>query len=95
MGTINEFKGHFSRAVHAVLIATGGAKLRMAAERDKFKFAAAGTAIHGAAIRRIPAAYYFINVFHDNGTGMKDIFNFFVVFFKNLLEDIHKTIMKE
>lgn len=83
--TANEFKGHFSRAVNTVFIATGGAELRMAAERDKFKFATVGAAIHGAAIRRIPAVYHFINVLHDNGTGMKDILNFFVVFFKNLL----------
>ena len=95
MGTVNEFKGHFSRAVDTVFIAAGGTKLGMAAEGDKFKIAAVRTAIHCAAIRRITAAYHFLNVFHDNGSGMKDIFNFFVVFFKNLLEDIHKTIMRE
>lgn len=95
VGTANEFKGHYRRAVNTVFIAAGGAKLGMAAERNKFKFAAVGTAIHCAAIRRIPAIDHFINVFHDNGTGMKDIFNFFIVFFKNLLEDVHKSIMKE
>ena len=95
VGTINELKGHISRAFNAVFIATGGAKLGMAAERDKFKFATVSAAIHGATIRRLPAAYHFFNVFHDDRTGMKGIFNFFIVFFKNLLEDIHKTIMKE
>lgn len=95
MGTVNEFKGHFRGAVSAVFIAAGGAELGMAAERDKFEFTAVGTAKHGAAIRRLPAVYHFFNVFHDNWTGMKDIFNFFVMFFKNLLEDVHKTIMKE
>ena len=95
MCTINEFKGHFSRAINTVFIATGGAELRMAAERNKFKFATVRTAIHGATIRRIPTVDHFINVFHDSGTGMKSIFNFFIVLFKNLLEDIHKTIMKE
>ena len=95
MCTINEFKGHFSRTIDTVFIATGGAKLGMAAERDKFKFTTVRTAIHCTTIRRIPTVDHFFNVFHDNGTGMKDIFNFFVVFFKNLLEDVHKTIMKE
>ena len=85
MCTINEFKGHFSRAVNTVFIATGGAKLRMAAERDKFKFATVRTGIHRATKRRIPTVDHFFNVFHDNGTGMKSIFNFFIVFFKNLL----------
>lgn len=67
----------------------------MAAERDKFEFATVCTAIHRATIGRIPAAYHFLDVFHDDGTGVKSIFNFFIVFFKNLLEDVHKTIMKE
>lgn len=74
VGTVNEFKGHFRREVNTVFIAAGGAKLGMAEERNKFKFAAVGTAIHCTAIRRIPAIGHFINVFHDNGTGMKDIF---------------------
>lgn len=36
VGTVNEFKGHFSRAVNAVLIAAGRAEFGMAAERNKF-----------------------------------------------------------
>lgn len=95
MGTVNEFKRHFSRAVNAVFIAAGGAKFGVAAERDKFKFAAAFTAVHGTAVGGIPTVDHFFNVFHDNGSWMKDVFNFFVVFFKNLLKDVHKTIMRE
>lgn len=67
----------------------------MAAEGNKFKFTAVRTAIHGAAIRRIPAVDHLVNVFHNNRTGMKDIFNFFIVIIKNHLEYIHKAIMKE
>ncbi len=93
--TADEPRGHFSRAVNAVFIAAGGAELGMAAERDEFEFAAVRTAVHGTAIGGIPAVDHFFNVFHDNRAGMKDIFNFFVVFFKNLLEDVHKTIMQE
>lgn len=95
VGAVNEFKGHFSRAVNTVFIAAGGAKLGMAAERDKFKFTAMRAAEHGTAIRGITTVDHLLNVFYNNGTGMKRIFNFFIVFFKNLLEDIHKTIMKE
>ena len=62
VGTINEFEGHFSRAVDAVFITV---------------------------------VDHFFNVFHDNRTWMEDIFNFFIVVFKNFLEDVHKTIMKE
>lgn len=85
VGTINELKGHFSRAVNGVLVTTGRAKFRMTAEGNEFKFAAVGTAIHGTAERRISTVNHLLNVFHNNGTGMKDIFNFFIVLFKNLL----------
>ncbi len=95
MSTINEFKRHICRAVNAVLITAGRAKFRMTAERNKFQFAAVGTAIHGTTVRRVSAVNHLLNVFHDNGTGMKSIFNFFIVFFKNLLKDVHKSIMKE
>ncbi len=95
MGTVNEFKGHFCRAVNAVLITAGRAEFRVATERNELQFAAVWTAEHGTAIRRVATINHLLNVFHNNGTGMKDIFDFFVVFFKNLLKDVHKTIMKE
>lgn len=95
VGAVNEFKGHFSGAVNAVFIAAGGAELGMVAERDEFRLTAVWTVTHGTAIRGIPTVYHFLDVFHDNGMGMKDIFNFFIVFFKSLLEDVHKTIMRE
>ena len=95
MSTVNKFKGHFCRAVNAVLVTAGRAELRMEAERNKFQFAVVGTAIHGTAKRRVATIDHLLNVFHDNGTWMKDIFNFFVVFFKNLLKDVHKSIMKD
>ncbi len=85
VGTVNEFEGHFRRAVNAVFVTAGGAELGMAAERDKFEFAAVGTSIHGTAIRRISAVNHLLNVIHNNRTGMKNILNFFVVFFKDLL----------
>lgn len=95
VGAVNEFEGHFGRAVNAVFIAAGRTKFRMAAERDEFKFAAVGTAIHGAAKRGIPTIDHLLDVFHNNRTWMKGIFNFLIVFFKNLLKNIHKSIMQE
>ncbi len=52
VGTVNELKGHFSRAVKAVLVAAGRAKSGMAAERNEFQFAAVGTAVHDTVIRK-------------------------------------------
>ena len=86
VSTAEEFKGHFSGAFNAVLIATGRAEFGMAAKGDEFKFVTVGTAKHGATERGIPTINHFFDVFHDNGTGMKDILYFFIVFFKNLLK---------
>ncbi len=38
---------------------------------------------------------HFIYVIHDRVTGMQDVFNFFIMFFKDFLEYVHKAIMKE
>ena len=90
-----EFKGHFSGEVNAVLVTTGRAKFGMAAKGDEFKFATMSTAIHSSAKGGISTVNHFFDVFHDNGTGMKDIFYFLIVFYKNLLKYVHKSIMQE
>lgn len=95
VGTSEEFKGHFSGAVNAVFVTAGRAKFGMAAKGDEFKFAAMSTAIHGSAKGGIPTVNHLFDVFHDNGTGMKDIFYFLIVFYKNLLKYVHKSIMQE
>lgn len=92
---VNEFKGHICRAVNAVFAATSGAEFRMATERDEFEFAAVEAAVHGAAVRRIPTVDHLFHVLHNNRTWVEDIFDFLIVFFKNLLKDVHKSIMKE
>ncbi len=53
------------------------------------------TAIHCATEGRITAINHLINVFKFSITWMKGVFNFFKVFTKNLLENVHKLIMKE
>lgn len=93
--TGNEFKGHFWRTINAIFITVDRAKYRMVAEGYKLKFTAVGTVVHGTIVRRIPAVNHLQNVFHNNGTGMKNIVNFFVVFFENLLKDVYKSIVKE
>ncbi len=82
---IDELKGHRSRALHGVQIPTGGAETAFTAERDKLKFSAVGTAIHGPAKGRIAAVYHFFNIFYDRVTGMKNINHFFIMVSKNIL----------
>lgn len=82
---IEEFKGHTGGAFHRVLIAAGRAKAAVASKRDKFKVAAVWTAIHGTAKGRIAAMDHLINIFHLSFSGMKGIFNFFIMVCKDSL----------
>jgi hypothetical protein len=59
--------------------------LRMVAERNVFQFAAVGTTIHSTIVRRESTINHPLNVFHNNGKGMEDIFSFLIMLFKNLL----------
>lgn len=95
VSTVNELEGHGSSPVNRIFGTAGRTELGMTAKRDEFEFAAMRASIHGAAIRGIPTIDHLFDVFHDNRPRMKSIFNFFVVIFKNLLECIHKIIMKE
>ena len=92
---IYQFEGHSGSAFHGILGTAGRAETAVASERNKFKFSTMGTAIHGTAEGRIATVDHFIDVFHLRISGMKGIFNFFIIVGKNFLQDIHKTIMKE
>ena len=67
----------------------------MAAERDKFKFPTLITAIHGTAERRITAVKHPVNIPDDRLSGMENIKHFFIMVIKDVLKDVHKTIMRD
>lgn len=85
VGNIDQFKGHRGSALHGIFIAAGGAETAVAAERDGFQLSTVGTAVHGTAGRRITTADHFIDIFHLSLSGMKSIFNFFIMVCKNSL----------
>ena len=95
VGDIDELKGHGGSAFHGVLVATGGAETAVAAEGDEFEFTAGRTAVHGAAKGRIATVNHLIDIFHFRIPGVESIYNFFIMVSKNLMKDIHKTIMQE
>jgi hypothetical protein len=82
---IDQFEGHTGSAVHGIFISTRGAKTAVTAERDEFKFSTVRTAIHGTTERRITTVDHFFNIFHLSFSGMKSIFNFFIIVGKNFL----------
>lgn len=90
-----EFKGHLGGTLNTILIATGGAKLGMTAKGNKFKLITKRASVHGTAEGGIPTVNHFFNIFNDNVTRMKKIEHFFIMVDKNLLQNIHKTIIKK
>ena len=82
---INKFKRHGSSAIHGIFITAGRAETAVASERDKFKLAAMGTTVHGTAKRWITTVDHLIDIFHLSRSGMKCIFNFFIVVSKDSL----------
>ena len=95
VGDIDELKVHGGSAFHGILVATGGAEAAVAAERDELKPAAAWAAVHGAAKGRIATVNHLIDILHFRIPGVESIYNFFIMVSKNLMKDIHKTIMQE
>lgn len=82
---IDQLKRHIGSAFHGVFIATGRAEAAFAAERDKLELAAMGATVHGTAEGRVTAVNHFIDIFHLSFSGMKSIFNFFIMVCKDFL----------
>lgn len=92
---IQKFKGHGSGTVNGVFCTAGGTETAVAAERNKFEFAAFVTTIHGTAERRVTAVEHPVNIPDDGLPGMEKIKHFFIMVFKDVLENIHKSIMND
>ncbi len=85
MQNTDQFKGDIGSAFHSVFVSTSGAETAVTAERDKFKLSAVRAAKHGSAERRVTAVDHFIDIFHLRISGMKSIFNFFIMVSKDFL----------
>ena len=82
---IDKFEGHTGSAFHGIFISTSRTETAVAAERNKFKFATMRAGIHGTTKRRIAAVDHLIDIFHLSISGMKSIFNFFIIVRKDFL----------
>lgn len=81
----NEFERHTGGAIHSIFVATGRAKTAVTVERNEFEVRAVRTRVHGTAKRRITAVDHLIDIFHLSFSGMKSIFNFFIMVCKDSL----------
>ena len=82
---INELKGHRGSAIHGIFITAGRAETAVTTERNKLEISAVDTPIHGTTIRRITTVDHLIDIFHLSRSGMKSIFDLFIMICKDLL----------
>ena len=85
VGTVNKLERHGGRTFLAVFNPTGGTKPALAAKRCKFQISAVRAGIHGATKRRVTAVDHLGDVFHFDISGMKSMFNDFIIVSKNFL----------
>lgn len=81
----DQFKRHTGSALHGIFVSAGRTETAVTTERDKFKVPAVGAAIHRTAKRGIPTVDHLINIFHLSFSGMKSIFDFFIMVCKDFL----------
>lgn len=75
--------------------AAGRAEAAVAAKGYKFKCTTGRASVHGAAKGWIPAVNHFFNILDNGLSWMKKINHFFIMVSKNVLQYVHKTIMRE
>ena len=76
---VNEFKRHRGSSVNGIHVTAGRTKPRMTAERNVFEISAGRAGIHGTTKRRITTVDHFFYIFHLRRSGMKSIFDFFII----------------
>ena len=81
----DKFERYTCGAFHSIFVPTGRTKAAVTAKRNKLEITAVGAGVHGAAKRRITAVDHLINIFHLSFSGMKSIFNFFIMVCKDSL----------
>ena len=92
---VKKLKGHTGRTFLGILHTASGAEAAFAAEGNKFHVVTSGADIHGTAKRRIATIQHFIDIFHRRISGMKSVFDYFIIVIKDFLQDIHNVIMRE
>ena len=82
---VNELTGHRGGAFHRVFVAAGGTEPAVTAEGNKLKLSAVRAAVEGSTVRRITTMDHLVNVSHLSWSGMKSIFDFFIIVRKDFL----------
>ena len=81
----DELKRHTGSAFHSIFVSAGRTKAAVTAKRNKLEITAVRAGVHGTAKRRITTVDHLIDIFHLSLSGMKSIFNFFIMVCKDSL----------
>jgi len=82
---VNELTGHRGGAFHRVFIAAGRTEPAVTTEWNKLELSAVRAAVESSAVRRITTMDHLVNVSHLSWSGMKSIFDFFIIVRKDFL----------
>ena len=82
---MDKLERHTGGAFHSIFISAGRTKAAVTAKRNKLEVTTVGTTVHGTAKRRITTVDHLIDIFHLSLSGMKSIFNFFIMVCKDSL----------
>ena len=74
---------HRGSVFHRILIVASRTETAVATKRNKLQMFTMRAKVHGTTIRRIPTVDHLIDIFHLRFSGMKSIFNFFIIIGKN------------
>jgi hypothetical protein len=85
MVAIKQLKGHGGSTVNGIHVTTRRAETAVAAERDKFPFAAIGAGIHSTTKGGIATINHFFYIFNDRVPWVQDIDHFFKMVTENSL----------
>ena len=70
---------------HGILVTARGTETAVVAKRNGLKISTVWVAVHSTTQRRITTVYHLFDIFYLRSSGMKSIFNFFIIVGKDSL----------
>ena len=70
---------------HGILVTARGTETAVVAKRNGLKISTVWVAVHSTTQRRITTVYHLVDIFYLRSSGMKSIFNFFIIVGKDSL----------
>lgn len=85
MSDIDQFQRHTGSALHSIFVTTNRTKATVTTEGNEIQLSTIGAGIHGTTEGWSTAVNHLIDVSHFSISGMKSIFDFFIIVGKDSL----------